>query len=269
MRPLPARLLPCALAACALAAPAHAQPSNATELSGRWAGTYACSQGSTSLELHLRGNAHGMVRGTFRFGPTPANPSVARGSYPVIGRYTGTTLALRPIDPAGLPAGYVPVGILATVTGRRMAGVIEGPDCGAVDVSRAEAARPRDPLPGGYGQQRWAVAADVPDGRLYLDARPRPTPASVRPLWMRWETLRDLPESGLRAGQVLEWEVELDCGAGLVRTWHALAFDADGELTSFDGSMPFAWDPIADGSLNQLAAERVCGGGKDPVAERP
>lgn len=260
-------LFACALAACA-AVPAHAQPADASDLSGRWTGTYVCNQGSTALELNLRGNAHGLVHGTFGFGPTSANPSVARGTYPVIGRYTGTSLVLRPIDVTEMPEGYVPVGIQATLTGRRMAGWIEGPTCGALEVARAEAARPDDPLPGGYGQQRWGVIADGEAGRLYLDARPRRVPASVQQVWMRWETLQDVPASGLTAGQVLEWEVELDCRAGLVRTWHALAFDADGALTSFDSSMPYAWEPVTEGSLNQLAADAACAGPRPP-AERP
>jgi hypothetical protein len=269
MRPSILRHALVPLAGCLVAAlPGHAQPADATALSGRWTGTYDCNQGVTALELSLRGNAHGIVHGTFEFSAAPENPDVPSGTYPVMGRFTGTSLVLRPIDVTGMPGTYVPVGIQATVTGRRMTGWIEGPGCGAIEVQRADAARPGDPLPGGYGGQRWAAIADGDLGRLYLDARePYGTESSVMRVWMRWETLQDMPDSGLVAGQVMEWELEVDCAAELVRIWHTLDYAPDGELQSFDGFAPYGWEPLTEGSMNAIVFDRACSDARLP-AER-
>ena len=269
MRPFILRHALVPFAGCLIAAlPAHAQPADATGLSGRWTGTYHCIQGPTALELSLRGNMHGIVHGTFSFSARRDNADVPSGSYPVMGRFTGTSLVLRPIDVTGMPGPYVPVGIQATVTGRRMAGWIEGPGCGLVEVQRAEAARPGDPLPGGYGGQRWAVIADGDLGRLYLDARePYGTESSVMRVWMRWETQQDMPDSGLVTGQVMEWELEVDCAAELVRIWHTLDYAPDGELQSFDGSAPYGWEPLTEGSMNAIVFDRACSDARAP-AER-
>lgn len=244
---------------------AHAQPADATALSGLWRGTYVCGQGETALELELRGNAHGIVRGTFAFSATPGNPGVPSGAYPVLGRLTGASLVLRPVDAPELPENYVPVGIQATVMAgeERIAGWIEGPTCGAMVVDRASSAAPADPLPGGYGEQEWAPIGESGAGILYVDQRPPlASQASTTRLWVRWENARDVAETGLRAGQALEWEMEFDCPAGLVRLWHTLIYTADGGMQQVDASAPYRWQPVVAGTLDELAHEYACGGAR-------
>jgi hypothetical protein len=245
------------------AAPGHAQPTDASALSGRWNGTYECNQGTTALELTLRGNAHGAVRGTFAFSATAENPEVPAGRYPVLGRLTGTSLVLRPVDAREMPADYVPVGIQAAVAPEdgQFTGLIEGPGCGVVTVRRTGTAAPTDPLDG-YGQQAWTIAGQSPEGNLYVDGRGSPETGggSVR-LWTRWELAVSDPPPGLQAGQAVEWEMELDCDAVLFRTWHTLVYAADGELQSIDASAPYAWAPVPeDASVPRFAYESACSG---------
>lgn len=259
----PAIVLATALAGCLGAAvPAHAQPADASALSGTWTGTYECPQGTTALELELRGNANGIIRGTFSFSPTAEDPDAASGTYPLLGRLTGTSLVLRPIDVQHMPPGYAPVGILGTLdTPRRMSGWIEGPGCGALDVTRTTIARPNAPLPGGYGQQQWAKVLEVDAGALFMDIRERDDMgASVDLGWMRWESRADDPASGARAGEVTEWEVEFDCDAALVRVWHLLRYAPDGQLVWFGSSAPLQWAAIEDGSMYQRVWEHACYG---------
>lgn len=252
--------VPAAALAFSTAAPANAQPADASALSGRWTGTYDCAQGATALDLDLRGNAHGIVQGTFRFSPTHENPEVPAGGYPVMGRFTGASLVLRPIDARDLPTDYVPVGIQATVDGRRMTGWIEGPGCGALMLTRAETAPSDAPLPGGYGGQRWQMAVEGETGRLFVDRRARLDPDARMPrAWMRWEVLRDDAETGARAGMMTEMDVEVDCRAGRVRVWNTLEYGADGALVAVDGSPPYAWQPIIRDSMYDFVAEHACG----------
>lgn len=245
------------------AVPVRAQPADATALSGRWSGTYVCSQGETALELTLRGNAHGIVRGTFAFSPTPQNPEVLTGSYPVLGRLTGTSLVLRPVDVRQMPGAYVPVGIQATVErgGARIAGWIEGPICGIVTLQRTAASSPADPLVGGYGEQQWTPVAESAAGTLYVDGRDPPdTGASTTRTWMRWHSTTQTPWLGLLAGQAAEWEMEFDCEARLVRVWHTLIYAADGQMQDVDASAPYAWAPVGQGSLDEHAWSHACSG---------
>lgn len=243
------------------ALPAHTQPADASALSGRWSGTYDCAQGITALELTLRGNAHGMVHGTFAFSPTPENPEVLTGSYPVLGRLTGTSLVLRPIDVREMPGSYVPVGIQATVApdGGRLQGWIEGPSCTVVAVERASTASPSDALDGGYGAQEWTPIAEAASGVLYADTRELPPSGiSTRRLWVRWHGTDDDPGMGLLAGQAVEWEMEFDCGPALVRTWHTLIYASDGQLQHADASAPYRWAEIQGGTFDQFAWQQAC-----------
>ncbi|HEX6040385.1 hypothetical protein [Longimicrobium sp.] len=251
----------CALAA---AAPAHAQPADASALSGRWTGTYECPQGVTALDLDLRGNAYGIVQGTFQFSPTPENPEVPAGSYPVMGRFTGAALVLRPIDAREMPAGYGPVGIQATVNGRRMAGLILGPGCGAMAVTRAQSAAPDAPLPGGYGQQRWEVIGQNERERLSVEVAPDTMGTHVTRAWMRWEALQDNPENGDQAGTETNWEVEMDCEGGLVRVWRLVQYDPEGRIEFLEDSAPYTWEAINESSLFDFVFEHVCRGGMLP-----
>lgn len=241
--------------------PAYAQPTDATALSGRWSGTYDCIQGITALELTLRGNVHGIVRGTFAFSPTPQNPDVLTGSYPVLGRLTGTSLVLRPIDVHQMPGSYVPVGIQATLApdGGRLQGWIEGPSCTVVAVERASTASPADALDGGYGAQQWTPIAEAVAGVLYADMRELPpSGVNTRRLWVRWHGADDDPGMRLLAGQAVEWEMEFDCRAALVRSWHTLIYAPDGQMQHVDASAPYGWTEIADGSFEHFAWHRAC-----------
>lgn len=258
-------ILLAALAASAV--PAHAQPTDATALSGQWRGTYVCSQGETALELALRGNAHGVVRGVFSFSAMPQNPDVPSGSYPVVGRLTGTSLVLRPIDVRDMPGVYVPVGIQATVAqgSARMGGLIEGPACGVVTLRRTAAAAPTDSLYGGYGGQWWKGVAEFPEGALFVDNRRLlESSGSTARLWVRWEVVDDGPSSDLQPGQALEWEREFECQAGLVRTWHTLVYAADRQLQLVDSSAPYRWMPVEPGTLDELAFQYSCPGASLP-----
>lgn len=249
------------VAAFVSALPARAQPTDATALSGRWSGTYDCTQGITALELTLRGNAHGIVHGTFAFSPTPQNPEVLTGSYPVLGRLTGSSLVLRPIDVHQMPGSYVPVGIQATVApdGGRLQGWIEGPSCTVVAVERASRASPTDPLDGGFGAQQWTPIAEAVSGVLFADTRELPPSGfNTRRLWVRWHGADDDPGMRLLAGQAVEWEMEFDCRGVLVRTWHTLVYAPDGQLQQVEAFAPYAWAEIADGSLEHFAWQQAC-----------
>lgn len=239
------------------AVPAHAQPTDATALSGEWRGTYVCSQGETALVLALRGNAHGIVHGTFVFSPTAENPEVLSGSYPVLGRLTGASLVLRPVDVTAMPGPYVPVGIQATVQGGRIAGWIEGPGCAAMAVARTAAAAPDDPLDGAFGARRWVPVARSETGSMEVDvAQAAPVGSTVR-FWMRWHAAADTPDAGLRAGQVLAWEVEYDCPARLLRTWRTLQYGPDGELRDVDASAPYVWQQ-AEEAVDEPVYRAAC-----------
>ncbi len=240
---------------------AHAQPADATALSGRWDGIYVCGQGATTLELVLRGNAHGIVRGVFAFSATRESPDIPDGSYPVVGRLSGTSLVLRPIDVREMPEGYVPVGIQATVArgNAEMTGWIEGPGCGVVSVQRTVAAAPTDSLYGGYGRQWWKGVSEMPEGTLFVDDRDRPASGgSTTRLWVRWEIADDGPPQELQPGQALEWEMEFDCEAALVRTWHTLIYAPDGQLQNADASAPYRWAEIQGGTLDHFAWQQAC-----------
>lgn len=252
-----------ALLALVPAGRAHAQPADATRLSGLWRGTYVCSQGETALELELRGNAYGIVRGTFAFSDAPGNRGVPTGAYPVLGRLSGTSLVLRPVDAPELPQNYVPVAIQGTVAldGEHLTGWIEGPTCAGVQLQRTAFAVPHDPLPGGYGEQVWVAVDQSQAGILYVDSRTAPdTRGSTARLWVRWENARDIKETRLQAGQVLEWEMEFDCPARLVRLWHTIIYATDREMQHVDASAPNLWQPVVAGTTDDGVHGIACGG---------
>lgn len=239
------------------AAPSHAQPADATALSGQWSGTYVCSQGSTGLVLALQGNAHGIVRGTFAFAPTAENLDVLTGSYPVLGRLTGTSLVLRPVDVRRMPGAYVPVGIQATVQRNRITGWIEGPACGALDLERTSAIAPAGALP---AAREWVPLAESDEGVLYVDGGgAQEEGGSTVRIWSRWQVVAAAPQSPMLAGQAVEWEMELDCPAGWVRTWHTLLYAPDGQLQDVDASAPYRWQAVASGSLEEQVYQHACG----------
>jgi hypothetical protein len=132
-------------------APAHDDASTTAlrepfPLRSRWSGTFRCSQGITALVLDLTARPDGKVDATFTFGPTPDNPLVPAGTY----RLSGTIRAfaegafkieLRPERWIGQgPEGYLMTGLSGTSSRRwhRIAGKIEHPGCGELDVRRSD-----------------------------------------------------------------------------------------------------------------------------------
>jgi hypothetical protein len=145
------------LAACWRGAPSQRAPAHDDDevapafrepfpLRSRWSGTFRCSQGLTAVVLDLTARPDGALDATFTFGPTPENPLVPAGTY----RLSGTIRAfaegafkieLRPERWIGQgPDGYVmtPVSGTSSRRWRRIAGKIEHPACGALDVRRSD-----------------------------------------------------------------------------------------------------------------------------------
>ena len=195
----------------------------------------------------------------------PRNRGVPSGAYPLLGRLSGTSLVLRPADAPELPENYVPVGIQGTLTagGERITGWIEGAGCSGMAVRRTSFAAPADPLPGGYGEQEWELMEESVAGALYVDGRALPASgASTARLWVRWQNAQDVAQTRLRAGEALEWEMEFDCPARLVRLWHTIVYAADGEMRDVDASAPYRWQPVVAGTLDDPVHKHACGGGR-------
>lgn len=250
------------IAACLSALPANAQD-DPRALSGTWEGTYVCAQGETALRLELRGSRFGVVNGVFRFssvgGAEARNPEIPSGAYPLLGTASGTSLVLRPVDVRRMPGVYFPVGLLGTVDGRRMEGRIEGAGCTTFAVRKTADAAPGAPLPGGYGEQRWAALAETDAWAMYVDERPAvETGASTARVWVRWTYLNTDAERGQGAGQMVEYDLEYDCVAGLARAWSTVERAPGGELTRFDDLPPFRWERVAKGSADALAFDYAC-----------
>ena len=163
-----------------------------------------------------------------------------------------------------MPGEYVPVGIQATVArgNAEMTGWIEGPGCGVVSVRRTVAAAPTDSLYGGYGRQWWKAVTEMPEGTLFVDDRDRPVigGGNTQRLWVRWEVADDGPPQPLQPGQALEWEMEFDCEAALVRTWYTLLYAPDGQMQHADAPAPYRWAEIQEGTFDELAWQQACSG---------
>jgi len=240
------------------ALPAAAQGTDARALSGAWEGVYRCEQGPTALRMELRGGENGVVQGVFRFSALAENPGVPDGEYPLLGRLSGTALVLRPVDAGFLPEGYVPVGVQATTSGdaRRIEGWIEAALCTTFAVEKTADADPADPLPGGYGGQRWSTLAELDEGALHADTRERPgTGGSTARVWVRWT-----PAPG-EGDRVVDYDLEFDCRARQSRVWYLVEHAPDGTVDRFDGSPPLRWTRVAKGTPEELAYAQACAGG--------
>lgn len=130
-------------------APAESAPAPADEIRrSEWRGTYTCAQGLTALHLTLeqRCAAAGcQVGGVFEFGPVAENPSVAHGSYHVIGEISPgpggeAVLTLRPDAWIDQPPGYIMVGLTATTDHdqRLLHGQIDDTACGELSLDRVQ-----------------------------------------------------------------------------------------------------------------------------------
>lgn len=110
------------------------------KLSGTWAGTYTCNQGSTGLTLTI-GDAPDSGDGapvTFAFGPTSADPAVPSGSYTmtVTGTGDGPFFFIQR-DWVKQPAGYVMVDLTGHLTDpNTLTGTVQGTGCTEFTVTR-------------------------------------------------------------------------------------------------------------------------------------
>lgn len=136
-----------ALLLAALPLPAVAQGA----LSGNWAGTYVCAQGSTGLNLRLRPAAEGGVEGVLHFHPLASNPRAAEGCYEVAAPRPAKGEAVTIAAGRWLlrPDGYVTVDLVAELDeDDTLYGHVEGPGCTLFSARRV--ATPR-PLPAACG----------------------------------------------------------------------------------------------------------------------
>src|SRR6202035_768816 len=79
---------------------------------GVWTGTYDCSQGLTGVRLTITGANGGALVATVDFYPVATNPSVAEGSYELVGTYSAADgLVLHPDYWVDEPPGYEMVGL--------------------------------------------------------------------------------------------------------------------------------------------------------------
>ncbi len=62
------------------------------KLSGKWVGSYVCSQGETGLTLKIKCKSNGDITGTFTFYSIPSNtdPLVKSGKFSFTGKYTSS-----------------------------------------------------------------------------------------------------------------------------------------------------------------------------------
>lgn len=76
------------------------------DATGRWAGSYTCSQGITGLTLDIGASIGGLVPATFNFYPLPSNPDVATGSFRMSGELVDARLVLLAGEWLDQPPAY-------------------------------------------------------------------------------------------------------------------------------------------------------------------
>jgi len=105
---------------------------------GVWTGTYDCSQGLTGVRLTITGANGGALVATVDFYPVATNPSVAEGSYELVGTYSAADgLVLHPDYWVDEPPGYEMVGLSAPPPhADSMSGSVQGADCSTFSVTR-------------------------------------------------------------------------------------------------------------------------------------
>jgi hypothetical protein len=113
---------------------------DASVLSGRWVGTYTCTQGITGLELNVSGEKSGLVSAVFSFFAVTANPGVPSGSYKMRGTYdaqgTLTLTANNESDWISRPSGYGTVDLQGKIVGNNYSGNFTGGSCTTFSVSK-------------------------------------------------------------------------------------------------------------------------------------
>ena len=111
---------------------------NAPALTGRWTGSYICSQGDTGLRLVLRVQGKALT-GTFSFYPLARNPGVSSGEYTLTGTYSATRTDLVPGRWISEPSGYQLVGLTAgppADNGAVLRGRVSNPACSTFSVTK-------------------------------------------------------------------------------------------------------------------------------------
>lgn len=105
------------------------QTQDASLLTGRWQGSYICSQGVTGLTVKLQGNKNGDIVGVFEFYPLPQNPRIQAGTYTVSGKYlSNNQLLLSPVNWVNRPSNYIMVSLNGHASTTHFNGV--SPECG-------------------------------------------------------------------------------------------------------------------------------------------
>ena len=111
---------------------------------GKWQGTYVCSQGLTGLTLTIKSGktvdtTMHTLTATFAFHAVAANPGVPTGSYSMKGYYFPGGIDLAPNQWISNPGGYNMVGIVAVppaAGGKKLKGVVVS--CpGTIDLARS------------------------------------------------------------------------------------------------------------------------------------
>ncbi|WP_147471615.1 hypothetical protein [Nocardia stercoris] len=111
----------------------------AVALSGKWTGSYTCSQGRTALELDITSDAAADIEAVFTFGPTADNSAVPAGSFAMRGTLSGQTLSLTGDHWIQRPPGWVMVGLSAAVNGTRpqsISGSVVADGCTTFSITR-------------------------------------------------------------------------------------------------------------------------------------
>ncbi len=111
-------------------------PAAASAGTTKWAGTYACAQGATALKLTVIDDDPARITAVFAFGPSPANPAVARGAFTLRGERRGGLVELRPDAWLEQPADYDMVGLSGRMAGDRFEGRILHETCAGFSLQR-------------------------------------------------------------------------------------------------------------------------------------
>lgn len=116
-------------------------------LNGTWEGTYACSQGLTSLKLVITAKTTTEINAVFQFSAHPQNPNVPSGSFRMRGNLEvfnssdiPDLLDLKATTWINRPTGYKTVDLRGDVSNskRRISGNVVSSGCSTFDVVKRE-----------------------------------------------------------------------------------------------------------------------------------
>ena len=83
-------------------------------LVGTWTGEYTCLQGGTGLKLSIEPGDAESVHVLFSFYPLPENPGAKKGSFELVGAYSGEKLLLKQQKWVERPTNYTMVDLEVT-----------------------------------------------------------------------------------------------------------------------------------------------------------